>query len=295
VDRYDDPKRKNLLLKGKKPVKDKVDVVLKNKDTLADISKVQKVSKSSLVRGYLGFMWCNGNDGQQAHRTKLFSSAYVNGHGWTILPENFEKSLIVLACRWSFSDEKNWLSHRDRFLCPKRELTEVEKHDFVIYGLACEGNESCSYQFLNKPRMENQFFMLPHKTAESEMKQHKNGLNDDRYSSKISYIPKEDTIVCEYINNLKNNSDEASEVISSMKSLYTLFYKHFPNLDNETSLHATAGLIQVLNELKGFAKNNKIPELHKEEVSKALACFSEKREILRKIVFRSANELGMIG
>ncbi len=82
----------------------------------------------------LGYMLCDANDFQGAvSRTSILSSAYGNGHGFFVTPENIEKTGVVFTVRKVIKPD--WHNSGDQFLIPTQPLTDWFKNDALIYLL----------------------------------------------------------------------------------------------------------------------------------------------------------------
>ena len=106
-------------------------VPLKNAVTPATATKDLRGTRWS--DGALGYMWCNGNDLQQASKTVLFSSGFNGGHGLFVTPDNLWQVAIVFTARMIIPH--TWQNHNDQFLQPSQPLTDEFKADCLIWML----------------------------------------------------------------------------------------------------------------------------------------------------------------
>ena len=81
----------------------------------------------------LAYMWCNGNDLQQANKTVLFSSGFNGGHGLYVNLENLWQAAIVFAVRRII--KPTWLNDRDQFFQPSQPLSDEFKSDCLAWML----------------------------------------------------------------------------------------------------------------------------------------------------------------
>lgn len=106
-------------------------IPLKNAITPGTATKDLRGTKWS--SNAIAYMWCNGNDLQQANKTALFSSGFNGGHGLYVNAENLWQAAIVFAVRRLI--KPTWLNDRDQFLQPSGELTDAFKCDCLIWML----------------------------------------------------------------------------------------------------------------------------------------------------------------
>ncbi len=81
----------------------------------------------------LAYMWCNGNDMQQASKTALFSSGFNGGHGLFVNAENLWQAAIVYSVRKTIPH--TWQNHNDQFLQPSEALPDQFKSDCLVWML----------------------------------------------------------------------------------------------------------------------------------------------------------------
>jgi hypothetical protein len=106
-------------------------VPLKNALTPATATKDLRGTRWS--EGALAYMWCNGNDLQQASKTALFSSGFNGGHGLYVNAENLWQAATVFTVRKV--TPHTWQNHNDQFLQPSQPLTDEFKSDCLVWML----------------------------------------------------------------------------------------------------------------------------------------------------------------
>ena len=106
-------------------------IPLKNAFTPATATKDLRGTRWS--EAALAYMWCNGNDLQQASKTAIFSSGFNGGHGLYVTPENLWQAAVVFSVRRLI--KPTWLNDRDQFLQPSVELSDAFKSDCLIWML----------------------------------------------------------------------------------------------------------------------------------------------------------------
>lgn len=91
----------------------------------------------------VAYMYCGKNDLQHAEQqTVLFSSAYGQGDGFYITPENLWQAAVVFSMRRAV--RPTWLNDRDQFLQPTGELTDEFKTDCLLWMLFNRCNRTAS-------------------------------------------------------------------------------------------------------------------------------------------------------
>lgn len=72
----------------------------------------------------------------------MYSSAFSNGNGFYVNPENLQQSSIVFTVRRI--TKHTWINDRDQFLQPTAELTEEFKNDCLVWMLFNGSNLTAS-------------------------------------------------------------------------------------------------------------------------------------------------------
>ncbi len=103
-------------------------------------------SKSSVTTwsdGALAYMRSSANDIQHANQhTILLSSAYSDGHGFYVTPQNIWQSAVIFSVRRLI--KPTWLNDRDQFLQPTESLTDEFNTDCLIWMLFNGSNLTAS-------------------------------------------------------------------------------------------------------------------------------------------------------
>lgn len=112
----------------------------------------------------IGFLENVSNDVQHSAGNRLTSAVLAYGHGFSITPDNFLESLVVMACRKLV--KPTWLNDRDEFNVPLLDHPAYPQFalDCVIYALFNGANYASSLDPVEyKGRtfeLRNQFFWL---------------------------------------------------------------------------------------------------------------------------------------
>jgi len=124
-----------------------------------------KANLSKLPPQAIGFVVSSGNDVMHTRGSFLLSSAYANGNGWGVTPDNIEDSLTALAARCLV--RPNWLNDRDQFSVPDTSKLGYQtwSKDAIMWILASVYNSSSSflahYQGEDYSISNEFFWMLP--------------------------------------------------------------------------------------------------------------------------------------
>lgn len=77
--------------------------------------EVKQDGRGNVCTNALGYFNNSGNNVYyNTQATSMFSSAYSNGHGLSVIPENFEKCCSLFAARKSV--QQNWLNDKDEYI-----------------------------------------------------------------------------------------------------------------------------------------------------------------------------------
>ena len=121
--------------------------------------------RDRVAKGFLASLMCKGNDVQNHNYVALLSGPYVSAGALSIVPENFDKAMIVHAVRKNV--KKNWLNDRDQFFIPESKPGIAFIRRCVVWNLFADSNNTASLR--NVPykgetyQIINHFF--PFKTA----------------------------------------------------------------------------------------------------------------------------------
>lgn len=99
-------------------------------------------TRDRVAKGFLASLMCKGNDVQNYNNVALLSGPYVSAGALSIVPENFDKAMIVHAVRKNV--RKNWLNDRDQFLQPNRKPSACFVRWCTIWNLFADSNQTAS-------------------------------------------------------------------------------------------------------------------------------------------------------
>lgn len=121
--------------------------------------------RDRIAKGFLASLMCNGNDVQHHNNVALLSGPYVSAGALSIVPENFDKAMIVHAVRKNV--RKSWINDRDQFLQPNAKPSVGFVRRCVVWSLFADSNQTASLRnvaYKGKTfQIVNQFF--PFKVA----------------------------------------------------------------------------------------------------------------------------------
>lgn len=127
------------------------------------------IRQDKLAKFSIGCGVAECNDVQHsASGVKLLSSVENNGNGWSITPDNFLDSMVIMACRKLV--KPTWLNNRDEFNIPLLDHPAYPQFalDCVIYALFHGANYSSSLDPVEYKgqtfELFNQFFWVDPKT-----------------------------------------------------------------------------------------------------------------------------------
>jgi hypothetical protein len=98
--------------------------------------------RDRVARGFLASLMCKGNDVQNYNNVALLSGPYVSAGALSIVPENFNKAMVVHAVRKNA--RKNWLNDRDQFLQPDEDPSASFVCRCAVWNLFADSNQTAS-------------------------------------------------------------------------------------------------------------------------------------------------------
>ena len=180
--------------------------------------------RDRIAKGFLASLMCNGNDVQHHNNVALLSGPYVSAGALSIVPENFDKAMIVHAVRKNV--RKNWVNDRDQFLQPEAKPSISFTRQCAVWNLFADSNHTASLRNIAYKgetfHIKNHFF--PFKV--SAVKKWEVSDSDITRSLKADT---EDRFITKWIAGQK--LDAASEELLELgREIYQTFFKEFKNL-----------------------------------------------------------------
>lgn len=178
-----------------------------------------------VAEGFICSISSPGNDFQHQNYVAIYSSAYTSAGGYSVIPEIFEKSMVLHAAKKI--PKKTWDRDRDQFYKPCTDnLSDEFINDCVIWSAFASSNNTVSLKDVmyrgNKYQIHNHMypFLL------SEVSTWNCGLST---ISNQLFTANEDRFLAKWISE-HELSDEAKEVMMYAKVLYQCVYKNLGNI-----------------------------------------------------------------
>ena len=203
--------------------------------------------RDRIADGFLASLMCNGNDVQHHNNVALLSGPYVSAGALSIVPENFDKAMVVHAVRKN--TRKTWINDRDQFLQPndKPGLSFVRR--CVVWSLFADSNQTASLRNVDYKgkvfQITNHFF--PFEVA--VVKQWAISASDITRSLKADSA---DRFMARWLADQKLDAD-CEELLAVARETYQTFFKTFKDLTTSKFKieHWDAGWWQVKKCLVG--------------------------------------------
>ena len=180
--------------------------------------------RDRVAKGFLASLMCKGNDVQNHNYVALLSGPYVSAGALSIVPENFDKAMIVHAVRKNV--KKNWLNDRDQFFIPESKPGIAFIRRCVVWNLFADSNNTASLR--NVPykgetyQIINHFF--PFKTAAVK----KWEVSDSDITRSFA-LEAEDRFMATWLAGQKLDS-QCAEILEVAQKIYRVFFKRFKDL-----------------------------------------------------------------
>lgn len=180
--------------------------------------------RDRVADGFLASLMCKGNDVQNYNNVALLSGPYVSAGALSVVPENFNKAMIVHAVRKNV--QKNWINDRDQFFMPTKEPEAAFVRRCVMWNLFADSNQTASLRNVAYKgciyQITNHFF--PFKVSMVKDWQ----ISDSDISRSLVADPT-DRFVAQWLDSQKLNSDE-SELLDLGREIYKAFFQDFKDL-----------------------------------------------------------------
>jgi len=121
--------------------------------------------KGKLVANALGYCHNNGNSiRDNATLVGLYSSAFSVHQGFSVIPDNLQKTTVLFAARKMI--ESNWINQKDGYLAPNEQHPDYQQfvYDSFAYALFNNSSQQSSLRQVSykgkKHDIKNEFFWL---------------------------------------------------------------------------------------------------------------------------------------
>ena len=197
--------------------------------------------RDRVAKGFLASLMCKGNDVQNHNNVALLSGPYVSAGALSIVPENFDKSMIVHAVRKNV--HKTWINDRDQFLIPKKEPSISFVRQCAVWSLFADSNQTASLRnvvYKGKPfQIINHFFPFPVRVFK------KWDISDSDISHSLT-SDVTDRFVAKWLKEQKLDTP-CEDLLGLGQEVYKSFFEHFKDLPTATYKveHWDAGWWQI--------------------------------------------------
>ena len=182
-----------------------------------------KDRRDRVAKGFIGCLRCAGNDFQCLDITFLLSGPAVSAGAFSIIPEIFDKSMVVHATRRILTD--TWLTHTDQLMAPTKELSQEFIVDCAVWSLFADSNQTAALKDVmyegTTYQIHNHFFPF----AVAELKKWQITDSDIRQT----LMSAEDTFVCKWLTS-HEISPEAQDLLNKGKEIYRFYFEHLNQL-----------------------------------------------------------------
>ena len=166
---------------------------------------------------FLASICSKGNDFQNNNYVSILSSPSVSAGAFTVIAENFEKSLALHAVRKI--PKQTWLNDRNQFLIPHTEPSQELINDCVVWSLFAFSNETTALKNVrymgNTYQIKNNFF--PFKIEEIKY------WDIREPDFKLEMIKDSDRFVANWLSTA-SLSDEAKAVLEKARAVYKIYF-----------------------------------------------------------------------
>lgn len=201
------------------------------------------IQHDTIAPNSIGYMDLSGNDLTQSQACFLASSAINHGHGTSVTPDIFEKSVASLAIRHVI--QHTWVNDRDQFSVPTSEPNEEFYVDCIIWVLFSNINQTSSWTALYKNEsffIDNEWYPFSKELAQK--------YGPQRHDFQLFIKSHKESFVYEFLKK-SNISPESKEVLRLAENIYIIFYRNMDrlNLHKYKIENYCAGWYQIRNAL----------------------------------------------
>lgn len=180
--------------------------------------------RDRVAKGFLASLMTLGNDVQHYNNVALLSGPYVSAGALSIVPENFDKAMIVHAVRKNV--RKTWVNDRDQFLQPTRKPSSSFVRRCAVWNLFADSNQTASLRnvvYKGKTyQVINHFFPFPVSAVRRWE------ISDSDISRSLTRDPA-DRFVAEWLK--EQELDSASKKLLQLgREIYKTFFEKYKDL-----------------------------------------------------------------
>ena len=239
--------------------------------------------KGMLVDNALGFFNCGSNNVDKNNDSVgLYSTAYSNGVGPSIIPVNFIRCVTFFSARKLI--EKTWINSKDEYLVPEENHSQYKEfvNNSIIYSLFHDSSQQSSLRKINYKGKEwdivNEFFWM----SKNEIMQlaEKNNFDKCYYDAKTS----EDRYVYKILQTI-TLSAEAQAVLDKANEIVRNTFKYRDIFDSENPNY------QIMNWDCGWFQIKELAnKFNKKDIEEFNILFKKLEDRMRPMVY----ELGFL-
>ena len=180
--------------------------------------------RDRVAQGFLASLMCKGNDVQNHNNVALLSGPYVSAGALSIVPEIFDKAMVVHAVRKNV--RKTWVNDRDQFLQPETKPGVSFVRQCAVWNLFADSNHTASLRnvaYQGKTfQIVNHFFPFPVRVVKQWE------VSDSEITRSLKADP-DDRFVAKWLAAQKLDAD-SEELLRLGGEIYRAFFKHFKDL-----------------------------------------------------------------
>lgn len=205
-----------------------------------NVNANKKDIRDRIAKGFICSMCSPGNDVQHIKYTALLSGPYGSAGAWSVIPDNFERSMVIFAVKKTTT--QYWYNDRDQFMQPNCDFPQDFVNDCVVYSLFHSANQTVSLQHVKYKGKE---YNIPNHLFPfliTEVKKWK--CSDPDITSGIS--ADSDRFAALWLQN-KTLTQEAQHVVDAAREMYKKFFEKSALLNTNKFRVAAwdAGLYQI--------------------------------------------------
>jgi hypothetical protein len=180
--------------------------------------------RDRVAKGFLGSLMCKGNDVQNYNNVALLSGPYVSAGALSVVPDNFDKAMVVHAARKNV--KKNWLNDRDQFLMPAKNPSISFIRRCTVWNLFADSNHTAS---LRNVAYKGKIFQIINHFFPFKVSVVKKWKISDSDISRSLALDADDRFVAKWL--AEQNLDSACERLLEIgREIYESFFKNFKDL-----------------------------------------------------------------
>lgn len=177
--------------------------------------------RDGIAEDFLCSLMCCGNDIQHQNYTAILSGPYASAGAFSVVPENFEKSMVLHTVRRL--PKHTWDRDRDQFYQPYDDnLPEEFVNDCVIWSAFAPSNNSVS---LKDVEYNGETYQIHNEMFPFLLSEINTWKCDLKLISDQLFTANEDRFLAQWIAN-HSLSIEAQDVMYKAKALYKEVYSH---------------------------------------------------------------------